>query len=603
MIPRLTGCVLSICTFLVMGLQASAQTQEKKFTNRLPVYVGDVINESNATLDADHAALLCTRLSMGVSALRSMNQQDKKSAETPKSIEEHSKNCIFHIVRFSDYTPAANSGSKAGKAQSASNDNWYVYSNDHVWSKEDLNSAKRLFGAKHVGFYFIFLNRTMGSADVTAVAVKDKLLTVTAKNSFQEGEVVKLSGFTGDADFLNGQTLVISSPTSTNFTASFNHSDYPSAAPSASSTSTNTSAIGKASAELTPPAPPTPDGTLSPVSSKGIDASCPAQLPVIPRAGADGYYASYTVDAKRKTSANVQHLFGLLGAEGLSSAQEISYNPAPEDVDKSNRLQGRTTSIEKEQPSILYQRYSTQYSRLKSHTRRNMVVQPETRTAASTSSLTLSQILLGADPNASSPQCFPADAMFGGGIVDVAYQPSDMTFTASLITGEGSDMSTVDLGQNKTYVVDNEGRYWIDFSVPLTLKKISEVQYQNTNGAFSPVNVDSANAFMAVDLFWPRVDVKTNNWTKWPHPLAGVAFAKQPLSKILLAGAWGPYFSELYAGVAFVKQPMVGGSSSCSASAATSTSTASTGYHYCAKFSIGLNLTVTGIASKLGSPK
>ena len=78
----------------------------------------------------------------------------------------------------------------------------------------------------------------------------------------------------------------------------------------------------------------------------------------------------------------------------------------------------------------------------------------------------------------------------------------------------------------------------MDFSVPVALKKLSTIQYQATNNSFSPVNTTSLDAFLAVDGYYPRVDVKTQNWTRYPHPLVGVAFAKQPLSKILLAGAW-----------------------------------------------------------------
>ncbi len=206
---------------------------------------------------------------------------------------------------------------------------------------------------------------------------------------------------------------------------------------------------------------------------------------------------------------------------------------------------------------------------------------------------------LRADGSVQDAKCQKPDVIFGGGTIDVAYRPSDITISASLLTDDK------DLKLSDPYVVDNEGRYYFDFSVPLTLKKLSEVQYQDNTGTFSPVKVDSTNAFMAIDGFYPAVDVKSNNWTRWPHPLTGVAFAKRPLSKILLAGAWGPYFSEVYAGWAWIKQPRVAaGSNSCKASGGMTASASNPfGEHYCGQFSIGLNLTVTGIASKLGSPK
>jgi len=276
------------------------------------------------------------------------------------------------------------------------------------------------------------------------------------------------------------------------------------------------------------------------------------ELPTLPPTGADGYYASYKVDVKRKVSANVQHLFSLLAVEGLKNADQISTDPADVDV-----------------PSLLA---------------RENVTDPVTK--------------------AKAEKCRAPDAEFGGGTLEVAYRPSDISITSSLKSGVGVHEVVVDIDKD-TYVVDNEGRYYVDFSVPVTLKNLSTVQYQSTNNTFSPVDTSSLNAFLAVDGFFPASDVKSQNWTRYPHPLVGVGFAKQPLHKILVAGAWGPHFSELYIGAAWVKQPRIAqGSNSCNASVGSSTgSLNSFGYHYCLEFSIVLNLTVTGIASKLGSPK
>jgi len=500
----------------------SAQTQEVTFTNHLPVFVGDLVNESNATLEAQNAGRLCARLN------HALNRTKMSSSE----LKEHSENCIFEIVRFSDL-------SDAGKVQNPDVKNWYVVSsNQGFWSLEDLQQNKRLFGEGHVSFFYILLNRTYGFANIKNVQLSSNTLTVTADNNFSTGSIVTFSGIK-TATYLNGQQVTIQSGTLTTFTATFTHANYASAA------DTGTATVG-----FGPTQPPTP----GPPSNDIKIADCSAYTPpAVPPLGADSYYVSYTIDVKRKVSANIQHLFALLGAEGLKNADQI----APD---------WPSIALRSDQEELLGQ--STKYAPGKSQT------------------------------------CWKPDAVFGGGVVDVAYRPSDISITNSLKTGAGGHEVVVAIDKTP-YVIDNEGRYFVDFSVPITVKNLSAIQYQATGNTFSPVNTNSLNAFLAVDGYFPANDVKSQNWTRYPHPLAGVAFAKQPLSKILLAGAWGPSFSELYIGVAWVKQPRVAqGSNSCSASTGSpSTAPNSFGRHYCAQFSIGLNLSVTSIANKLGAPK
>jgi len=481
------------------------------------VYVGDLVNEADASVDAKHAARLCGRLNLAIGSLSRMNA---------KEITQHNANCIFHIVRFADLTDPT-------KVQSVDAQHWYVFSNDHFWSLEDLQQNKRLFGSDHLSFFFIFVNRAFGAA-IKKVALANNVLTISADNSFATGQDVTLSGVK-TATFLNGQQLTVLAATSTSFTANFAHADY---------------AITNDSGEVL--FKPVGDPTVSPTPGpKPKQVACNS-IPTLPASGADEYYASYTIDVKRKVSANVQHLFALLAAEGLKNADQITSAP--------------TLDLQ--------------------------------------SQLTASDSILAPSVRALLEQCGKPDSVFGGGTIDVAYRPSDISIASSLRTGVGAHEMVVAIDKNP-YVVDNEGRYFVDFSVPVALKNLSSVQYQNTNNTFSPVNTNSLNAFLAVDGFYPASDVKSQNWTLYPHPLAGVGFAKQPLHKILLAGAWGPHFSELYIGAAWVKQPRVAqGSGSCKASSGGSAATPNSfGSHYCIQFSIGLNLSVTGIANKLGSPK
>jgi len=80
-------------------------------------------------------------------------------------------------------------------------------------------------------------NYTLGSVvnfagefdTITAVAITTNVLTVTAVNTFTQGAEVKLAGLTY-ATFLNGQTVIVTSSTGSNFTATFSHANFPNTA-------------------------------------------------------------------------------------------------------------------------------------------------------------------------------------------------------------------------------------------------------------------------------------------------------------------------------------------------------------------------------------
>ena len=342
-------------------------------------------------------------------------------------------------MRFADVTDAT-------KVQTADVQHWFVYSNDHFWSLEGLQQNKRLFGEAHVSFFFIFVNRTFG-ASIKKVAVAGNMLTVTADNSFAPGQGVGFSGIK-TATFLNDKRVTVLTANGTSFTANFMHADYAEAPDSG---------LAKLNAIDDPTPPPTP-------GPPPIQTVCNL-LPTIPPAGADGYYASYTIDVKRKVSANVQHLFALLGAAGLKNADQITTAPTFDMI----------------------------------------------------SSLLATKSIMDPAIGQASPKCQKPDAIFGGGTLDVAYRPSDISITSSLKSGVGGHEVVVAIDKNP-YVIDNEGRYYVDFSVPVSLKNLSAVQYQATNNSFSPVSTNSLNAFLAVDGFFPANDVKSQNWimlTRW----------------------------------------------------------------------------------------
>jgi len=187
-------------------------------------------------------------------------------------------------------------------------------------------------------------------------------------------------------------------------------------------------------------------------------------------------------------------------------------------------------------------------------------------------------------------------SLWGGGILNLQYRPSDILIKSTFsLQDDGSDQKLAD-----DITFDNEGPYWWDVGFAVPVKKISELKLDTTSGTATPAKVSGENVFSVFDFYLKPVDVKGSGFMAYPHPIAGVAFAKQPLHKILVGGAWGPKASEIYVGAMFVKQPNLSGSNSCSNPSGTSFIG---GGHWCTQFSVGINLSVSAIASKLGAPK
>ena len=68
MTPQLRTAVLFLFVFGASAMPSAllAQTQQVTYTNRLPVYVGDLINETDATVSTQNAGRLCARLNNGI---------------------------------------------------------------------------------------------------------------------------------------------------------------------------------------------------------------------------------------------------------------------------------------------------------------------------------------------------------------------------------------------------------------------------------------------------------------------------------------------------------------------------------------------------------
>jgi hypothetical protein len=93
------------------------------------------------------------------------------------------------------------------------------------------------------------------SATITNVAITTNVATLLAVNTFTVGEVVNLAGLT-TATFLNGQSVTVTSATGTQFSFTFAHADYVSAADTGTASNTAGAFISLASNSNTKPHTP-----------------------------------------------------------------------------------------------------------------------------------------------------------------------------------------------------------------------------------------------------------------------------------------------------------------------------------------------------------
>lgn len=179
--------------------------------------------------------------------------------------------------------------------------------------------------------------------------------------------------------------------------------------------------------------------------------------------------------------------------------------------------------------------------------------------------------------------------VWGGRRVEIGLQPSDITISPRYVTDASSANRGNELANAQTF--DNEGKHYWDVSLAIPIKKISELQFDSTNSTVTPSKIATTNAFGVLNLYLPSVDLKGTSYSYIPHPIAGVALSHQPLHKILIGGAVGLHYAQLYAGALLVKQQHLAGLQT--GSPATSSQVASAShYEYDTQFTVGINLPV-----------
>jgi hypothetical protein len=186
--------------------------------------------------------------------------------------------------------------------------------------------------------------------------------------------------------------------------------------------------------------------------------------------------------------------------------------------------------------------------------------------------------------NSSSEGVAPLGAVFGGGAFEASV-PSDIVISAKKLPPDGgAPAAPAVIADGQKF--DNEGKYYLDFSVGVPIKKVSQLSFDSTKNTVSPTSLSDRKALALVDLHVPPIDVKSPGFTLIPYLVSGISIQKQPLHQILLGAGWGPQFANFYLGALWVKQPDA-------TSAASGTSKSS----YAPQFAFGINITVSSFTN------
>jgi uncharacterized protein (DUF486 family) len=195
----------------------------------------------------------------------------------------------------------------------------------------------------------------------------------------------------------------------------------------------------------------------------------------------------------------------------------------------------------------------------------------------------------------------PSKNMWGWSRLTVDYKTSDIDIKPTFNIMKDSACATPAGSQAKNITpikLDNEGKAFFDFSVGVPISKISQLQFNADQNTISPQKVDTTNAFGLLNLYYPKVDLKYQTYSFIPHFVGGIAFAKQPLHKILLGIGIGPNFAQFYIGAVLNKEQVLPGNS-CSSTVPAANNHVPRGSRFCPQFSYGLNIPVGGLTSAL----
>ncbi|WP_433971869.1 hypothetical protein [Tunturiibacter lichenicola] len=208
----------------------------------------------------------------------------------------------------------------------------------------------------------------------------------------------------------------------------------------------------------------------------------------------------------------------------------------------------------------------------------------------------LAQLIIPSSKVAAAPT---KSNLWGGGVIDVGYKTSDIKVDSFLETPSTTGASTaVSTKLSPTYSLINEPKEYWDVSVAVPVHSVSSLQYTSSNNTVVPTQISKQNVFAALDLYFPPIDLAGSNYSLIPHPIVGVSMASQPLHSILVGGAIGFSFAEVYVANDFVKQQLLNGVTSGGAATPAQLAAASK-YSFTSQFTIGINLPIKAAVSAL----
>lgn len=132
----------------------------------------------------------------------------------------------------------------------------------------------------------------------------------------------------------------------------------------------------------------------------------------------------------------------------------------------------------------------------------------------------------------------------------VQHKVSDISITPKVTRKATGTVEDAGLAQN----FDNEGKYFVDFSVGVPIRRFSQLSFDSTANTVGAKEVDKTSVLALLNLYPRPIDIKSTGVNMVPHFVGGVAIDKQPLHKIFVGTGFGPIVSNFYIGALFVKQ-------------------------------------------------
>jgi len=163
----------------------------------------------------------------------------------------------------------------------------------------------------------------------------------------------------------------------------------------------------------------------------------------------------------------------------------------------------------------------------------------------------------GAGPAAQALGVVPKQC-WGAQQIRIDHVPSDITLTPNLYRKDDTGALAGDpIALDKVQKYDNEGRYFLDFSAGVPIRKISQLTFSQTGNTITPAKVEKRDVLALLDLYPRPVDVKNTSYSRLPYLVTGVAISSQPLHKVLVGAGYGPFFAQFYIGAMFVTETTV----------------------------------------------